>query len=632
MGMLATSAVRSTGGYSPTGVYSIEFFAIRDFTEVSLGEYFFLMGLTNLDQSYNYRMSAELTFGGSSVVDFGLGQSPISLQGMIWPFYEGAPIRKPTSSAIDPKNSFASDASGVASALGGGILNELEGLNPFKKAGYLDFIDLVYLMHEARDLNKAKDRMPSSSFAYPTGFDIKSAMGRNQIDFLNAEKTKMVFHDYDRDAHWEVIFAREGGFKISQSVKDPMSWYWSLNLIGIKDVSEPAKFRRPMIPDPKKMLRDIRNGLNNILEDLSQPLALISGITDLYQDIAKLAEDLKQDLNAFESLNKSYLQKISKSGGPLRKKTNQFLELVAQFTFPNETLPNFGAYDAPSTPITTETPPSEQIGSSIPPQITNNVYTQTTTDDREVDLATDQTVQDMYELLWLLAQLTTAISEANNQTLNQTFTYIIIGTGMTLESIASTYYGSPLKVNELIRDNGLLLVGLSSTEIVGLRIRVPSTTTISYRDTGVLDDKYLLDNKTPAQAQEITERWFFGEDLDLNETRDMTIFNGDLGTIAGVDALVDNLLDRMILPKGAIPAHPQLGAMPNPGTTPEDFLNLIIPNRILQDIRSDLGVETADITEFSINEDEFRYQIEVTPIGGFKTFKLLRKKRGIIQL
>ncbi|WCL51429.1 hypothetical protein [Leptospira sp. GIMC2001] len=625
---IQASATRSSGGYAPTGNYSIEFIEKGDKTETSMGEYFFLMGLTSLDQTYTYRMSTEATFGGTSVVDFGVGQSPISLQGMIWPFYEGTPISRPASSALG--GSFGETAGGIASAVGDGFINELQGMNPVKKSGYLDFIDLVYLMQEVRNPEKGKSRLPSVSSFYKNAFDIASTFMQTQSSF-HSENVKMVFHDYDRDAHWEVTFAKDG-FKIHQDAKDPMSWFWSLNFIGVKDVSEVAKIRRAMIPDPKKMLRDIRNGLNNILNALSAPLAFLAGVTELYQDIANLAEDLKADLSAFEDLNKGYLKKISKAGGPLNKKSNQFIELVNQLSFPNQVLPNFASYDAPSNPITTETPVSEKITPTIPEQFIDNIYNNGPPTMTEISLATDQTMLDMYELQMLMGQLTLALIEANNQGISNLYSYIEIKPGMTFESIANTYYGSPLNVQKLITDNGLLLIGKNIDDAQGLRIRVPSSSSYSYRNTGIIDAKFPIDGSKVDQSEQIIERWFLGEDLDLDETRDFTVANGDLGTVVGVDCLAENLIDRMLLPKGAIPAHPGLGAMPNPGGVPDDFLNLVIPRKILEDIKTDLGVETAYIKEFSLNADAFQYLLEVQPTGGLKSFKLSRKKRGLSSL
>lgn len=626
MGMMATAATRATGGYSPTGAYSIEFFKKNDIMDMSLGEYFFLMGLQSLDQTYTYRMSAKATFGGTSVVDFGLGESNISLTGQIWPFYEGPPVKKPAGS-FSKGASFGDMASNFGDAIGSALFQEFEGMNPIKKAGYLDFIDLVYLMHESRNPDKFDSRAPSLSIFYPNAKDIQlKGVGLRNFD---SENSKMVFHDYDRDAHWEVVFAKDG-FKLHQDTKDPMTWHWTLNLIGVKDVSEPAKFKRPMIPDPKKMLRDIRNGLNNILDDLSQPLAMIAGITELYHDVANLVEDLKLDLKSFENLNKGYIQKISKAGGPIKKKSNQFLELLGQLSFPNQTLPNFSSYDQTSAPITTATPPAEQISPTLPPNLTDNIYTGSTVDPIEVDLATDQTVNDMYELQALMDELSVAITQFNNSSLSRTFTYIVIRPGMTLESIASTYYGSPLLVQNLINDNGALLIGKTLQELYGTRIRVPADQTYSYRDTGILDDQYIIDNATPEETQAIVEKWLFGQDLDLDDSRDLVIRNNDLGGLSGIDSLIENLLDRMIMPKGAYTAHPDLGAMPNPGQVPDDYLNLTIPNKILQDIRSDLGVQAADIKQFSMTADEFSYEIEVNPVGGFKEFRLKRRKKGKI--
>ncbi|MDI7165967.1 hypothetical protein [Leptospira santarosai] len=618
MGSLATSVTRGTGGFEATGAFSLEFqkrLSNPGAIEISFGEYFFLLGLSRQEHSYNYNISVKPTFGGVQVVDNGNSICDISLSGEIWQQYEGPPVRKPT-------GAFGS-LSGAASAIGSALLQELEGLNPIKKTGYLDFFDLIYLMHEIRDDYNADSRVPTPSLFFPNGADIKAkATGNTPFNF---EDTVMIFHDYDRDAHWEVVFVEKGGLKISQSKEDPLTWYWSLNLIGIEDRSTKAPFRRPALPDPKALINNAILAFDNILTELSGPLQYLSSVTDLYKDIANLANEMKKDLKQFEITNKNAIKRIAKSGGPLKKKTNQFHELLNQLYFPNMVTPEMGALDNPQKPITSISTQQEINQVDLPVSIYNNIFTGNEVNESEYILATDQIVNSVLDIQMALANISVALILVNNQNISQNFTYIVVKPGMTLEIIATLYYGSPERVQNLINDNGMLLVGRGD-DILGLSIRVPSQKSYSQIDTGVITEHRILENLSPEKTQEILETWYFGEDLLLTDDYDLEIEAGDLALTSGIDCLVDGALDKLRILPGQIPFHTGIGANVEPGSAPDNLFNLVIPSRILQNMQSDLGVRDASIVSFEFNGDTIEYMVQINPIGDFKSFKLRRRK------
>ncbi|WP_061232461.1 hypothetical protein [Leptospira noguchii] len=618
MGSLATSVTRGTGGFEATGAFSLEF-QMRQSTSgvspVSFGEYFFLIGLSRLEHSYNYNISVTPTYGGAQVVDNGNSISNILLSGEIWQQYEGQPVRKPTSS-------FGS-LSGAASAIGNALLQELEGINPIKKSGYLDFFDLVYLMHEIRDESKADNRVPTFSPFFPNANDIKlKATGNTPFNF---EKVVMIFHDYDRDAHWEVVFADHGGFKISQSNEDPLTWLWSLNLIGIADLSSSAPFRRPALPDPKALINNAIIAFDNILTDISGPLKYFSNVTDLYKDITNLAKTMKNDLKMFEITNKNTLNKIAKSGGPLKKKTNQFHELLNQVYFPNQIVPEMGTLDTPQVPITSNSTLDDINKSEMPSSVYNNIFTTSVVPENEYVIAIDPMVNSVLDIQQALADVSAALILVNNQNISQNFAYITVNPGMSLESISNFYYGSPERVQDLIRDNGMLLVGRGD-DIVGLSIRVPSQKSYSQIDTGIISEHRILDFLPPDKAQEIIEKWYFGEDISLTDDYDIDVESGDLAITSGLDCLIDGCLDKLRILPGQIPFHTAIGASIEPGTAPDELFSLVIPSRIIQNLQSDLGVKDVSITSFEFNGDTIEYQVQISPIGDFKSFKLRRRR------
>jgi len=616
MGKIADAVTRATGGYAPTGIYSLEFLTKSGiFSGIPLGEYFFLLGLERMEQSYNYNISVKPTYGGTAIVDNGNSTSDINLSGQFWGHYQGAPVRKPMGGLL-----------GIA----GAALGELEKLNPFKKSGFLDFLDLVYLMQEIRDDEKTFSRVPSFSPFYPTAFDIY--LKGNFYSPFNFEDVQMVFHDYDRDAHWEVVFSPKGGFKISQSKDDPFTYYFSLSLIGVKDVSSIAPFRRMPLPDPKSMVRNVLTGINDLFSDLSEPLKYLASVADLYHDIAGLAENLKKDLRAFEATNKESIRTLQKAGGPLRKKCNQFQELVTQLFFAGQTTPSLAGIDQPSSPLTTSSSPDEIAAGDkgVPTNLTDNVLTDANGNGNliETDIALDQTVQDVTSLQIELENLNAALILLDNANLSANYSYETFSPGMTLENLAIKYYGSIGGITQLIQDNGKLFIGKKIEDIYGLQIRVPSKKSYNSIDTGVITEQRILNDSDSKKTQEILESWFFGEDIAFDRERDIEVSNGDLGTTVGLDCLVDNTLDKMRIMPGQIPAHPDLGAMVRPGSVPDNFLNLVIPKKILANIETDLGIQSASIISLEINADKVEYVVQITPIGGFKSFTL-RRVRGI---
>jgi len=614
MGSLATSVTNNTGGYSATGAYSVEFLSrVKYGPNISLGEYFFLLGLSRMDHTFTYNVSVTPTYNGAQVVDNGNGISQISLSGEIYAHYTGKPVRKPMP--------------GLA-GVGNALLGELEDLNPIKKAGYLDFFDLVYLMQEARDKEKFKSRVPTFSSFYPNAFDIYSVASAFGTESFNSEDIQMVFHDYDRDSHWEVAFDKNG-FKISQSKEDPHTWYWNLNFIGVKDESARGKNRRAPLPDLKQMVSGVLVTFEEFLSDLSGPLSYLKGITELYTDIANLAEGMKDALKSFEATNKESLRAISKAGGPLKKKTNQFQELLMQSLFPNQTVPSIGALDIPIVPVSTTSSQAEIDAQEIPNSVLDNVLTSGAVSDFEIEAAVDPAVLSVLNIQIALGTISTVLMLANNENLAQNSSYIKVKPGETLEILARKYFGSPDRIDLLIQ-NDPRLIGKSNEEIIEMSIKVPTSVTYNQRDTGVYLERYLLNNLSNSKTQELLEEFLFGEDIALKADRDIETKGGDISTTKGIDCLVDGLLDKMRILPGQIPMHPDIGALPKPGSVPDDFLNLVIPKKILDDIQSDLGVQTADIVEFSIDSDAISYIVKVNPIGDFKSFKL-RRVRGLIE-
>lgn len=612
MGSIATSLTNATGGYSATGAYSIEFLKRtegKSSPNIPFGEYFFLLGLTRMDHSYTYNVSVSPTYNGAQVVDNGNGISQISLAGEIYAHYTGAPVRK-------PRSGFA--------AVGQGLLNTLEGVNPIKKSGYLDFFDLVYLMHEIRDKNKYDSRVPTPSLFYPNGFDIR-ATAATSLPF-NAEETQMIFHDYDRDCHWEVAFDKNG-FKISQSKEDPHTWYWSLNFIGVSDESGRGKDRRSPLPDTKALISDARNALTNVLSPITGFIGYFAKLTELYQDIATLAESMKLDLDNFESQNKESLRKISKAGGPLRKKTNDFQNLLIQLLFPNETVPNSTLLDSPSTPKSTSSSEAILNQPEYPESMVTNVLTTEAPRSAEFDAAVDQSVLAITNLQIALGSVSTALMLEFNKDVSNNYGYITFKPGDSIESLANLYYGSPERI-DLVYQTDPSLVGKSNEDLIGKKIKVLSKATYNQNDTGVFTERFIVQNQSAERTQKIIEGFLFGEDLALSQDRDFETKAGDLGTTQGIDCLVDGLLDKMKLLPGQIPVHPGIGSIPKPGSVPDDFLNLVIPKKILEDIQTDLGVETAELTEFEIDSDTISYTVKISPIGDFKSFKL-RRVRGL---
>ena len=287
-----------TGGYAPSGAYSLAVYARADDGRPGklLGEHFFVVGPTRYTTGYNFKISAKTTYDGASVTDFGEGIHNIQLSGVIGAYHTG-PVRTP--SVIREKLFGREGTSLSAEDIAQSFFQTLARQTGFAdKPGYFDFFDLIWLLYDSRSPERFTQRKPErllSGDPLSSGADsIYRAGTASGLTSLDSENSVLVFNDYDLSRRYEVVY-HNNAFEITQSAEDPFAWQWSINLSALQDLSG----KRPFVRQP---LPDIGNVIANAviaLDDLS--FALNSAL----RQIGELARHVNEVLNAHDQFSES---------------------------------------------------------------------------------------------------------------------------------------------------------------------------------------------------------------------------------------------------------------------------------------------------------------------------------------
>lgn len=653
MGRIGSALSNSTGGFSTKGAFSLEFIPSEQYNKQgpigmisSFGnaknEYFFLSGLTKYSHQFTYNVSVKNTFGGgSSIVDYGNGLSHISLEGEIYAYYSGViPSGTSTSNSV-----LANTGSNLANA----AIDTLQDMNPIKKSGYMDFFDLMFVILESRNGNTFGKGASSAFMPFWTGKDLYSYLGRNGVSSdtpVDFENIVLIYHDYDRDSHWRVAFDKNG-FQVSQHADDPFTWSFSIKLIGIEDVSKPRKFNRPPLDSPKTMLQSSILGLDNLLNDLTGILQGVKEWTSIIQDVKDAVSTMKDSINAFKQSSTQIINQMKKNIHNIKDKKDiqrtiqenqrKVYKDIKSVRSKILNANNFAKLYFWNSLFDTGKPlPSDPAVSSATNQTerkalladyTVNAYTDPLADNSSI--ATNQQIYDLNKLTTEVNKIETAIQMEVNLALNsldgtESIVYREVKPGETLESIANQLYGDPTKSVDLINLNPEV-ASLQPFEIVGRYIKVYgiSTAYTLINNPEIIARQYEFTTESIDLIKTTLEDWTFGRDLQLDETRDLTVSNtGDLGTVTGVDSLVESSLDRLRVDAGTVVTQPTFGKFPIGADVPDEILNSIAQRVIKDNLGQDSTIDSVEIGSMSLNQNSVNVEIIVYPKGDYDPFSI----------
>ncbi len=568
-----------TGGYASSGSYSLEVFTRGEDGRAAkrLGEHFFVVGPARYQRSFNYKISAKVTYEGASVNDFGEGIHNIQLSGIIGAYHNG-PVRSPSviREKLFGRDSGTINASDFIQTVGRSLAQELTEQAGFSnKPGYFDFFDLVWLLHDARHQDRFEQRKPErliSADPNSIGADgIYRAAAASGIQNLDSANSVLVFNDYDLSRRYEVIY-NTNAFEFSQSVEDPFAWQWNLNLVAVDELSGRRPIIRQPIPDLGSVIPNLISALDDLNFTVTSAFRQINQAVSIIGDLQSAKDELRLSLEGFaEDLD---VQSID------------FWQSLQSTRDTNQTLRSWlEAYYFPGDPI-------ETLQTALPQDNT--------------DYSTDITRVRSEALEKILAELQAGLSVNQSQMPN----YIQVPPGVdTWEDLALQLSG------DVTQASAIALLNRPGTSPRDLqRVRIPEQG--EQPQTGIIA-------QTVNENQDQLQRNLFGTDLALSQSGDISASpNGDLETVNGLDSLTQNLLDRLNHVQGTIPLHPQWGTSLIAGSLPDEIIARAGPAKILENIYQDLGVRSVDVTDFSLSQDRLDILLSVVPQGDASSFEL----------
>lgn len=609
------------GKYKPQNVFSIEF-ARRDkktglptrSKDKPNAEYFFSVGFMNYSEAFKFRVSYDPTFNsGTSIVDMGKGNSQIKLDGEFHIYHTAVPSDKAPDST---GNNFDSLDKTLDTAKNAGLSAYQKTVDKYKglagisvRSGVEEFFDLMGLLYYSRF-----DKDIYSPYADSQGFKLKSILGQDQS--FNYGDHCIVFHDYDRNRHIEVMLPNEG-FTVSRGTQDTNTYTYSINLIVLSDLEETVK---PLAPAAVKSpflilnsaISDIQNLINYPLKLtglLLNAATLLKQFTASGQTLVNTFNNMKNQFNIDGKLISSTFQgalnDINRALG--RKDKASFTdqveglldereELLAQITTSEEVFSS-----QVSNAITQGQSLLYMINTILaPPNITGSI-------EQESLLPTANTTvliqNEAYQwTVTFLDNLYTVQSNYIQAGIDDAYQVYYASNSDSFRTIAKDILGDESLGSALASYNKRNY----SEYLSGQAIKLPYS-----GRTG----QYVPMPEKPYTPD--FEAGIMGFDIALTSRRDFGIApNGDLAYTQGLTTLIENITDIIDFPNGSWIANELIGNYLTIGETMDELEKQAALSKLLQEIKSDPRVKNAEIISESVDGDILSYAMRITPKAG----------------
>jgi hypothetical protein len=576
----------------------------------SLPEYFMTVGPSQYSETYNPRISHEPLFGGNTaVVDMGTGNNEIRIDGEFHIYH----IQLPSSTRQNvsgggvvaaAKSTASSFASNYYDKIRNNFLNFSGG---DMRSGFQEFFDLCYFLHYSMIKN----------FEYESQDQTAKLITNSVPDFgRNHYNTGIVFRDYDRDRHVEVIIPT-GGFMISRSIQDTNTYKYSIRMIVVKELGETLK--APLVRsnmNPSFQLAALMNEIDTLI---NLPLVASGALVASARFLDNAISSLRSIPDTFGRMRNQV-----KADGKLARKTfqNSIDQVKNAFGFGRKK--NLNPEEI-SRQIDSAFRQSKYIESQFRQQLAQaesnlsallsviGIYTVGTSGGSleseslkpDADL-TDWVDNEIYS--WTMNALEVIIqiqAELQYASVDSNYNIYNINSGDSYEKIAERVLGNRELAGALALWNNDEL----RQEISRQAIRIPFGT-----DTGIVSS--LPEEPTPRDL----EVALIGTDIKLTENRDVDISpNGDLGIIQGDESLVNNILDLIDTPQESWTLYPELGN-PIPIGEVDDLANSGYLRDILRQIQSDARVKSASLGRVIQNGDKYLILIDIQSVSGGSYF------------
>lgn len=610
--------------YKPKNLFSFEF-AKRDkltgdFIRFPNSEYFFTVGPMSSSENFKFRISFEPTFnGGTSIVDMGRGNSTIKLDGEFYIYYFDTVKKKPTSGEIQgsgliefgtnlAKDKFNSLKDRVVDKY-----SKMAGINV--RSGVEEFFDVMGLMYYSRF-----DKTIYTPSIGSQGSLLKAILGGDQ-KFSYSEHA-LIYHDYDRDRHVEVIIPSEG-FSVSRTTGDTNTYKYSLNMVVINDLEESLKpLAPPNLPSPFAILSSAINDLQNLINFPLEITGLLLNAATFIQTLTNSGQTLVNTFGNMKDRFNAQGKLISSTFDAAKNDVNRALGRKENATLTEQLEGILDTREEFLAEITTsETLFSSQTANALaqakyvgyliqtiltPPNITGNLPDETLLPGYD---STNLIQNQVWQWTQTVQNTITNIQSAYIQSYSDdSYSIYYAPDSATFRNIAKDVMGDESLAPALAQYNKKTLSEILSGQAVRLPFGVKTN----------MFGGLLPDNPTRADL----EAGLLGYDLALTSDRDFLIApNRDLAVTDRLDTLVENIVDIIDIPVGSWIVNQLIGNYMMIGETTEELEKQGALQKLLQEIQSDPRVKEAEILSVEQDGDILKYIMRVSPIAG-KTFSL----------
>jgi len=521
--------------FSFTGIFSFEFFSRNPQTSQLGGwltELFFLLPPEEYTIQEGYKATVTKTMSDAWVDDFGNDIKVIKLTGSLYSYYVG--------------NIFNSENIPVNTGI----------------SGLDEFFKLRYIVSRFRDPNGTDNHSELKS-VFPEINALMALIGSSKATY---ENIGIVYHDYDDNNHYEVIFTN---FTMSRSKADPWTINYTIEMKTIREYSGIYSLGLGRVLK-KESLSDIltaaRDQFYNVIAISQQLSSLPSEISDDWNQVVSFANDM---IAGVQSLVDNTI--------------TDYTQIITNALNTRDQLVNI-AYNI--TKVIFSDKISESIDSILTKYreedpnylITNQNYINVLAGISGMNLALslviaiDKFVNNLQKKEISVSDLVLTAEQfekniPNNFVASDTVqrgyvykdsVYYTIQSGDTLSKITRKFYGDYSQYNLILDANGLTTESFINDAIVGQNIMIPQQTVINYTTlTKNLVYTKRLEISTPQERQ----LQVLGSDLDLDSNREFVVDGtGDFGMVYGQDCYEANIFDRIIYQTNSLnPLHPEWG-------------------------------------------------------------------------
>jgi hypothetical protein len=201
-------------------------------------------------------------------------------------------------------NAAISAGKGIAASLTNGVGLNIPGLSGM--SGLEEFFRLRYVINRFRDHGMDAISGKTTNYwldkKYPDLAGLED-LAKNGKQFY--DNVQVIYHDYDDDNHYEVIF---DNFEMHKSKEDPETYYYTIEMTAIRGAKTAGynPLNKTFVKeDPSQVLANFSKELGSILTDfrsvLNVPRSIDATLTSLYNGAGLVYNSLVDFANGVKS-------------------------------------------------------------------------------------------------------------------------------------------------------------------------------------------------------------------------------------------------------------------------------------------------------------------------------------------